>query len=89
MAYISEKLHECGVDVGNRSYVLYDETLKHGTHSPFQTQRIMAARGRSISMDALAGYVEWVSHNHDIELAKGNYLPDIAYDEDSKMFSFM
>ncbi|KXZ51060.1 hypothetical protein GPECTOR_14g46 [Gonium pectorale] len=49
----------------------------------------LAAKGVSISAAALEGYLKWMSANHDVELAKGNYLPDVAYDEDSKMFSFM
>ncbi|GFR50760.1 hypothetical protein Agub_g13027 [Astrephomene gubernaculifera] len=52
-------------------------------------KRILEAKGVSISSAALEGYLLWVSNNHDIEMAKGNYLPDIAYDVDSKMFSFM
>ncbi|GLC36964.1 hypothetical protein PLESTB_000173500 [Pleodorina starrii] len=54
-----------------------------------ELKRILASKGLSVSMPALAGYVKWISHNHDLELAKGNYLPDVAYDEDSNMFSFM
>ncbi len=49
----------------------------------------MESRGVSISLAALEAYVQWMSLNREKELAKGNYLPDIAYDEESKMFSFM
>ena len=49
----------------------------------------MADQGFSISSDALGAYLTWMSANHDTEMAKGNYLPDIAYDVESKLFSFM
>ncbi|KXZ50879.1 hypothetical protein GPECTOR_14g129 [Gonium pectorale] len=52
-------------------------------------QRCVAAKGVFIAAAALERYLQWMSANHDVELAKGNYLPDIAYDEDSRMFSFM
>lgn len=53
------------------------------------TQRCVADQGFSISSDALGAYLTWMSANHDTEMAKGNYLPDIAYDVESKLFSFM
>ncbi|PNH11033.1 hypothetical protein TSOC_002181, partial [Tetrabaena socialis] len=52
-------------------------------------KRCLTAGGMSISSAALEAYVLWVSTYRDVELAKGNYLPDIAYDVDSKLFSFM
>ncbi|GIL50949.1 hypothetical protein Vafri_7014 [Volvox africanus] len=54
-----------------------------------ELKRILNAKGLSISLLALSAYVKWISLNHDLELAKGNYLPDVAYDEESNMFSFM
>ncbi|GIM02936.1 hypothetical protein Vretimale_7766 [Volvox reticuliferus] len=54
-----------------------------------ELKRILNSKGLSISLAALSAHIKWISLNHDLELAKGNYLPDVAYDEDSNMFSFM
>ncbi|PNW82821.1 hypothetical protein CHLRE_06g295700v5 [Chlamydomonas reinhardtii] len=54
-----------------------------------ELKRCVADQGFSISSDALGAYLTWMSANHDTEMAKGNYLPDIAYDVESKLFSFM
>ncbi|KAG2495127.1 hypothetical protein HYH03_006737 [Edaphochlamys debaryana] len=52
-------------------------------------KRCLEAQGTSISAPALAAYLQWMATYRDQEMAKGNYMPDIMYDEDTKMFSFM
>ena len=45
--------------------------------------------GVSVSSAALEGLLHWVSASREAEMARGNYLPDIAYDPDAKIFSFV
>lgn len=49
----------------------------------------MAQRGVSASEAALCGYLSWVSRMYEHELARGNFLPNVAYDAEAKLFGFM